>query len=86
VGPGGGENTRERKPQLQKSKIATSRAPKFAKFLPELDLTTKNTMQQQTLKKPLNIGHKNSNNPAVFKLFKNFMARQRHLKIEEKYL
>jgi hypothetical protein len=73
-------------PQIQKSKPATSRGPKFSKFLLEQDDTTKNTMQQQTLKKPLNIGHKNSTSPAVFKLSKNFMAQKRQLKIEEKYL
>jgi hypothetical protein len=73
-------------PQIQKSKTATSWAPKIVKNLLELDHTTKNTMQQQTLKNPLNIGHKNSNNPTVFKLSKNFMARKRLLKIDKQYL
>jgi hypothetical protein len=41
-------------------------------------------MQQQTLKKLLNIAHKNSKNPAVFKLSKNFMAWDKHQKIEKK--
>jgi hypothetical protein len=31
------------------------------------------------------IAHKNSNETAVFKIFKNFMARAKHHKIEKKY-
>jgi hypothetical protein len=42
-------------------------------------------MQQQELKNLLWIVHKNSNNIAVFKLSKNFMARVRHSKIAQKY-
>jgi hypothetical protein len=85
-GAGRKENTRKWKAQLQKSKTGTSRAPKFTKFLLKQDHTTKNIMQKQTLKKALNIARNNSSKTAVFKLSKNFMARKRHLKIEEKYL
>jgi hypothetical protein len=42
-------------------------------------------MQQQELKNPSWIDHKNSNNIAVFKLSKNFMARVRHSKIAQKH-
>jgi hypothetical protein len=83
VGPGRKENTRKGKAQLQKPKNGTSRAPKFTKFLLKQDHTTKNIMQQQTLKKTSKIAHNNSSKTAVFKLSKNFMARDRHLKIEE---
>jgi hypothetical protein len=54
------------KAQIQKSKIGTSWAPKFTKFLPKQDHTTKNIMQQQTLKNPLSIAHNNSSKIAVF--------------------
>jgi hypothetical protein len=50
------------------------------------DHTTKNIIQQQTLKKASKIARNNSSKTAYFKLSKNFMARQRHPKIEEKYL
>jgi hypothetical protein len=43
-------------------------------------------MQPLELKNLLWIVHKNSNKIAVFNVSKNFMARQRHPKIEEKYL
>jgi hypothetical protein len=42
-------------------------------------------MQQQTLKNKSRIAHNKSSKTAVFKLSKNFMARRRHPKIEEKY-
>jgi hypothetical protein len=72
VGPG------ERKTPKKKGP-GTFRAPKFTKILPELDLTTKNMIKCQTLKNPINIAHSNSSKTAVFKLSKNFMARERHL-------
>jgi hypothetical protein len=72
--------------QIQNSNKNTSRAPKITKFLLKQDHATKNIMQQQTLKKTSNIAHKKSYKTAVFKHSKNFMARHRHPKIEEKYL
>jgi hypothetical protein len=72
--------------QLQNSNKNTSRAPKITKLLLKQDHTTKNVMQQQTLKKMSKIAHNNSSKTAVFKLSKNFMARQRHPTIAEKYL
>jgi hypothetical protein len=85
----GGAGRREKERQrfnLQKSNTCISRAPKITKFLLKQDHTTKNIMQQQTLKKTSKIAHNKSYNTAVFKLSKNFMARQRHPKIEEKHL
>jgi hypothetical protein len=72
--------------QLAKSNTCISRDPKITKFLLKQDHTTKNILQQQTLKKTSKIAHNNSSKTAVFKLSKNFMAQQRHPKIEEKYL
>jgi hypothetical protein len=42
-------------------------------------------MQQQKLKNLLRIAHKNSNNTAVFKISKTFMAQDKHKKISKKY-
>jgi hypothetical protein len=49
----------------------------------EEDHTTKNTMQQLTLKSLLKIAHKNSRKAIVFQFFKNFMARVKYPKIEK---
>jgi hypothetical protein len=59
---------------------------KITKKLLEQDQTTETTLQQQKLKKPLRITHKNSNKSAVFKDSKNIMARDNHQKIAKKYL
>jgi hypothetical protein len=42
-------------------------------------------MQQQEFKQLLRIAHRNSNKTAVFKASKNFMAKAKHHKIEQKY-
>jgi hypothetical protein len=71
--------------QLPNSKTSTSRAPKIAKNLLEQVQTTKNTIEQQELEKLLRFAHRNSNKTAVFKVSMNFMARDKHHKIEKKY-
>jgi hypothetical protein len=63
---------------IPNSKTATFWAPKFPKVLLKQVQTTKNTLLQQTLKNLLRIAHKKSNKIAVFKTFKNFMARDKH--------
>jgi hypothetical protein len=82
VGPGEKRTTEKMEGQLQNSNKNTSQAPKIIKFLLKQDHTSKNIMQQQTLKKTSQIAHNKSYKSAVFKLSKNFMARQIHPKIE----
>jgi hypothetical protein len=57
-----------------------------SKNLLEQDQTTKNTVEQQKLKKLLRIAPRNSNKTTVFKASKNFMAQDKHHQIEKKYL
>jgi hypothetical protein len=84
VGPGW---MKKKKAMVQhlNSNNRTFHAPKMTNKLLEQDQTTKNTIQQQELKKLLRISHRNPNKTTISKHSKNFMAWAKHHKIEKKY-
>jgi hypothetical protein len=80
VGLGGGE----KKGNGSTCKLKNMHFPgsKIHQIFTEAILNHQNTMQPLELKNLLWIAHKNSNNIAVFNIFKNFIARIKHPKIK----